>query len=1259
MRLVGKWLVMAAGLWLAAFGVSAQPTLRVFTTPFVLPAKFEALKPWAEAEGLRLDPVYAERGKAGTGLVEGADLIVLDGPRPNDMAAVKAAVGDSLTGRRFIAVGGGPPSWGGLDAADAMKLVGYYAAGGEANYRIFLKAARRVIDGQSLNDLPPAPRRAASALYHPDAGVLPDAEAFRAWRGRDRPVVLFAISDGAVINMQTQVVDAAIRDAETRGLNAAAFWYDERDPQALTRVAGPLQAVALVNMTHMQNANARPAEFAALGIPVIQTMGTREATADWRTSDSGVPAASVPVQFATSESWGMSDPLVISAVENGAQVPIAEQIALLGSKLRRLADLRIKPNGEKRLALMFWNTPAGENNFAASNLNVPKSLEAITAALNREGYAVPPARETDLIRTAQRMMGGYYRPETLDALERDGLAACLPVAVYRKWLDGLPLSVKAELLTQRGTPETHKAVRGNCLRIPAARIGRLILMPQPPRASRVDEATHDTKSVPDHGYLAAYLWLRESEQIDALIHFGTHGTQEWTPGKERGLWAYDYPNLAVGDVPVIYPYIQDNVAEAIQAKRRGRAVIISHQTPPFAPSGLYEDLRDLHALIHEYEQLTAGGVRERVEAAIVAKAVSAHLHDELGFSEAQARSDFTGFYAALHEYLHELAGTAVPLGLHTFGQPAAPEYRLMTVMQALGKPYIEALELDPQEAFAGDFAAIRQGEAYRLLYRHIVEGAPLDPLSPALREQVAKARAHYERLSDTGEMQALIAALAGRFVLPSTGGDPVRDPQLLSGRNLYAFDAAKIPTKAAYADSEAAYKGLLEAYKAKHGRLPRKLAFSLWSGESIRTLGVMEGQVLRAYGLEPVWDDSGRVVSLRILPEAELSAPRVDAVLQLTSVYRDQFDHFMGLLARAIDALAQTEGHPLAENSAALQAQLEAKGLPPERAAQLARLRMFSNAPGEYGSGLPGRVVDAASWDTEGELAEGFLERLQYGYGSGGWGEADADTNLLAENLKGVDAAVLSRSSNLHGLLSTDHPFEYLGGLSLAVRHLTGKSPDLFVTDSRSGQVRVTTPGAFLSAEMRTRYLNPQWIKQMQAEGYAGANEMLSVTNNLFGWQVTDPASVRPDQWQAMTDVYVRDKYELGLNEWFAEHHPSAQTQMIEQMLQAVAKGYWQPDAETLKLLQARQAGAETTATAGGYGLGVQPPAEAQIEAAQAEAASAPDRVRGQMLRVQPETPPAPVTPLPYMWLVGLGAGLLMLAGALNQWRASRFVSLS
>ncbi|MBF2937686.1 cobaltochelatase subunit CobN, partial [Pseudomonas aeruginosa] len=246
---------------------------------------------------------------------------------------------------------------------------------------------------------------------------------------------------------------------------------------------------------------------------------------------------------------------------------------------------------------------------------------------------------------------------------------------------------------------------------------------------------------PDHLFLAVYQFVREGFGADALIHFGTHGTQEWLPGKDRGLAVGDYPLRALGDLPVFYPYIQDNVGEAIQARRRGRAVTVSHQTPSFAPAGLYDELRDLHQLIHEYQQLDEGAVRERSAEQIRAAVRAAHMNDDLGWSEAAMREDFPAFLGVLHDHLHRLAGSAMPLGLHTFGVAASPELRLGTVMQQLGEPYYRALGLDPDELFAADFRALREGRAYRTLQRYLRDGGEIAKVAdPRLREQLLRAR---------------------------------------------------------------------------------------------------------------------------------------------------------------------------------------------------------------------------------------------------------------------------------------------------------------------------------------------------------------------------------------------------------------------------------------------------------------------------------------------------------------------------------------
>ena len=1159
--------------------------VRVITNGFVLPAKFLTLARFAREYGIDLQAVNVEDDVASPSVwLEGADLVVLDVPRPRDRQMVEEKLGDfsGSPALPVITIGGGRPVWTGIDARVAGLLASYYGAGGDKNFQTFFNLIRDWTRGADLSAYKPAEPMPVTGFYHPQApGIFASLDDYLGW-GRERwqkttGRVAFVIHSGAVADMQTKVVDTLVARSEAANLLPLVFWFDGRDPEGLKRVLGPAKADAMVNLTHMQNGTARRAEFRDLDIPVIQTLVFREGgSKDWAQAASGVPSRIAAIFLAQPEGWGMMDPIVLSAVDNGEAVPLPGQVDALVGKLRKLADLRHKPVDQKRLALLFWNYPAGEKNFAASNLNVAKSIETISSKLESAGYDVAPISETEMISVGQDLLSGLYKTTPLERLLDQNKAVAFPVEAYEGWLNVLPAD-KRHAFSHWGKPAKHWAVRTvkgvPSFIIPRLEIGKLVIMPQMPRAENMGAHYHDTRSSPDHLYMAAYLYLQKQFGADAIIHLGTHGTQEWLPGKDRGLDAGDFPFLAVGDIPVFYPYIQDNVGEAIQAKRRGRAVIVSHQTPPFAPAGLYDELRDMHHLIHEYQQLDEGAVRDRSKAEIVNAAIKANMHADLGWSEEAVKQDFTGFLPILHDHLHELARAAMPLGLHSFGQPSDPDHRLTTIMQQLGQPFYEAVGSGSDELFVDDYTKLKQTAPFKLLHQYLREGRDRTGLAEPLRAFIVRAGQLEANLSAPLEMEALLSGLAGRFVPPGAGGDPIRNPDVESGRNLYAFEPDKIPTRASFEAGKEAFDQLVAAFRDEHdGAYPTKLAFSLWSSEAIRHLGVTEAQVLHAIGARPVWDEGGRVKSLEIIPIAELGRPRIDVVVQVTSVYRDQFDSFMRLLADAMERIGNLDekDNIIAANTARIAGLLQVKGMSAGEARQAAHYRIFSNAPGNYGSGMPHIAMQSTTWEEDSDLAERFLDGTQYAFGAREWGIKTQNANLFAEQLKGTEAAIMARSSNLHGVLSTDHPFEFLGGLSLTIRHLDGKSPPLYISDLRQSQADTTSLSRFLADEMRVRYLNPHWIKGMQAEGYAGTLEILNTVNNFFGWQVMDPSVVRADQWQALFDTYVADTRDLEMSAYFEKHNPTAQAQLMERMIEAIRKDYWDAPEQTRRQLAER-----------------------------------------------------------------------------------------
>ncbi|MDQ5914171.1 MAG: cobaltochelatase CobN, partial [Pseudomonadota bacterium] len=746
----------------------------------------------------------------------------------------------------------------------------------------------------------------------------------------------------------------------------------------------------------------------------------------------------------------------------------------------------------------------------------------------------------------------------------------------------------------------------------------------------------------------------------------------------------DYPMLAVGNVPVVYPYIVDNIGEAMQTKRRGRATTITHQTPPFAPAGLHEATVKIHDLLHAWLAQDDGAVKLKLAADLKAAVKKERIDKDMGWSEARIDSEFRNFVDTLHDYLHELAQTAQPLGLHTFATAPKEVHRLGTVLLMLGKGFWESAakaagvpDEDLDEMFVDSYEKSVDAPPFKL-FRDWMTGNAAKPADAKLAERFEQGKRWYADLGAANEMNGFLAALSGKYIPTSYGGDPMKNPDALpTGRNLYGFDPSRVPTKQAWEAGKDAAEALIATHKAKTGKTPKKLAFSLWSVETMRHQGMLEAQALWTMGVEPVWDQGGRVVDVKLVPREKLGRPRVDVVLSATGLYRDHFPNAMKQLVKAVQlaARANEADNPLYENSRAIAARLIKQGIPEVAAVKAAETRMFSSESGKYGTGLDDATLATDTWKGKAEgdrkLADLYLSRMQFAYGADeeDWGKQGvagatgkaAQMNLYAEHLKGTEGAVLSRTSNLYGMLTTDDPFQYLGGIGLAVRRLDGKAPELYISNLRgSGSGKVEGADAFLAKELATRNFHPGYIKGLMDEGYAGTLQVLDSMNNFSGWTMVAREIVRDDQWQEFVDVYVRDKHQLGLKEWFEAKNPTALAQTIERMIEAARQGYWQADPKVLAELKERYRdlaqrhdvvtdnkvfkdfvddGAKPTA---GFGLAALLPATRPQQAADLAPppeAPAPPQIQGMVLERVEEKQQAPALPFAM-----LGISLLLLA---------------
>jgi len=1200
-------LLLAAALFIG--GAAHAANVLFIATGNVPAGKFRQLQEIAAPHGFKIEARYSNRlpAEVDGGLFRGHDMVLFDTYQMDDVRGRLHKALPELTAPH-IWLHDANPSWRGLPDDLAKRLVAYYNSGGRANFEGFFASLAAHLAGRPLAGIPEPVIFPKTAVYHPDApGLVFAATAdYLAWRkpAPDAPVVAIALHQQYLAAMQTEFIDDLVRRIEAAGAVALPFYGPMLDPAALPRMLAPEGkplAHVLINTQIMLNPEGRRIEFERLGIPVVQAMPYRKGdAAAWAADPQGVQLMDVPFFLAQAEYAGVTDIQIAAATrkEDDQILAIAPQAAAVVGKALNLARLQRLPNQEKKVAVFFWNYPSGEKNFSASFMNVPRSLEHTLAAMKAAGYATETPQEQELIGNLQQLLAPYYRAGQLDTLLRNGHGELFPMADYKRWLDSLPATVRDELNAKYGPPEkSAMALRRNgadWFVIPRHKLGNVVVLPQPPRGEPWEEKEkalyHSTKSAPSHFYLAVYLWAREKFKTDAIVHYGTHGTQEWLPGKERGLSVYDYPMLAVGDVPVAYPYIADNIGEAQQAKRRGRATIVSHQTPPFRPAGLHESLTNIHDLLHGWLNQDEGAVKDRYKADLLTAVKKERIERDMGWTMERAAAGFPAFVDTLHDHLHELAETAQPLGLHTFGRAPDEKHRLATVMLMLGKPFWEAAarhggvkedELD--ETLLTDYDKLPETKPYGLLRAHLIEQRPVAGLPAVLREQLDKARQWYADIGAGNEIPALLAVLDGKYLPTSYGGDPIKNPDAYpTGRNLYGFDPSRIPTPQAWAAGKTAADNLLAEHRKLTGALPTKLTLSLWSVETMRHQGILEAQALWLMGVEPVWDAGGRVTDVKLLPREALGRPRVDVVLSATGLYRDHFPNAMKQLARAAQLAAEaTEtDNPVAANSRRIAAELEKQGMSVAAAKRAGQTRIFSSETGRYGTGLDDATLATDTWKGKAEgdrkLARLYLSRMQHAYGpdEADWGKTGEElsggksVNLYAAHLKGTQGAVLSRTSNTYGMLTTDDPFQYLGGIGLAVRYLDGKPPQLYISNLRGSQGRTEGAAQFLAKELATRNFHPGYIKGLMQEGYAGTLEVLGGMNNFWGWTAVAREVVRDDQWQEFVDVYVKDKHKLGLKQWFERHNPHALAQTIERMLEAARQEYWDADPKVVAELK-------------------------------------------------------------------------------------------
>lgn len=427
------------------------------------------------------------------------------------------------------------------------------------------------------------------------------------------------------------------------------------------------------------------------------------------------------------------------------------------------------------------------------------------------------------------------------------------------------------------------------------------------------------------------------------------------------------------------------------------------------------------------------------------------------------------------------------------------------------------------------------------------------------------------RQSPLNEMSSLMNALNSGFTAPSPGGDLIVNPNTLpTGRNLFSINVENTPSEDAWEKAKELCDNTIKMYCERHkGEYPRKVSYTLWSSEFIETEGATIAQILYMLGVEPVRDAFGRVTDLRLIPSKQLGRPRIDVVVQTSGQLRDLAASRLFLINKAIEMAANAKGDKydnlVKAGVTESERVLVEKGMSPKEAREVSMYRVFGGVNGNYGTGIQEMVTAGDRWDKESQIAEVYMNNMGAYYGD----EKNWETVRKAAfeaALTRTDVVVQPRQSNTWGALSLDHVYEFMGGMNLAVRNVTGKDPDAYLADYRNhSNMRMQEVKEAIGIEGRTTIFNPAYIKEKMKGGASSASTFAEIVTNTYGWNVMKPKAIDKEMWDEIYNVYVKDKYHLGTKEFFDKQNPAALMEMTAVMMESARKGMWKATPQQLK----------------------------------------------------------------------------------------------
>ncbi len=939
-----------------------------------------------------------------------------------------------------------------------------------------------------------------------------------------------------------------------------------------------------------------------------------QTTEEWEESDLGLHPIQVALQIAIPELDGAIEPIILSGrdASTGKAIALQDRIEAIAGRALKWVNLRKKPKLDKKVAITVFSFPPDKGNVGtAAYLDVFGSIFEVMKALQGNGYDLEdvPATAKELMEAVIHDAQAQYNSPELNIAYR------MSVEEYER------LTPYSERLQENwGKPPGHLNSDGQNLLIYGKSFGNVFIGVQPTFGYEGDpmRLLFSRSASPHHGFAAYYTYLNQIWKADAVLHFGTHGSLEFMPGKQMGMSGDCYPDNLIGNIPNLYYYAANNPSEATIAKRRSYAATISYLTPPAENAGLYKGLQELSELIGSYQTLKETGRGVPIVNTIVDKARLCNFDQDIALPDADAKElsneERDNVVGSVYRKLMEIESRLLPCGLHVIGKPPTQEEAVATLvnianldreedgLQSLTRIIASSIGRNIDDIYKNSDRGILEDvellQQITLACRAAVDAlvqaqvdadGRVDLITKLNFFNIGKKAPWVEALHDLGynkvdtdllkplfeylefcleqvcadnELGALLKALEGEYVLPGPGGDPIRNPDVLpTGKNIHALDPQSIPTSAAVQSAKIVVDRLLERQKIDNGgNYPETIACVLWGTDNIKTYGESLAQIMWMVGVKPMPDALGRVNKLELLSLEELGRPRVDVVVNCSGVFRDLFINQMNLLDQAVKMAAEAD-EPLEMNFVRKHAleQAAEMGINLRQAAT----RIFSNASGSYSSNV-NLAVENSTWEDESELQEMYLKRKSFSFDSDNPGMMAESRGMFERALKTADATFQNLDSSEISLTDVSHYFDSDPTKIVATLREDGKKPAAYIADTTTANAQVRTLSETVRLDARTKMLNPKWYEGMLSHGYEGVRELSKRLVNTMGWSATAGAV---DNW-VYEDVNTTFIDDPEMCKRLMDLNPNSFRKMVGTLLEVNGRGYWETSQENLDRLQ-------------------------------------------------------------------------------------------